>query len=183
MEPPMADRTKIRIGPGLLKIAIVGSTEPATLAATWAVAWTDLGYTEEGTVFNISPEFEDVEVAEEIDPIDILPTGRTMSVEFALAELTALNMQYALNGGTVTTGTGEKYFEPAAASATPTYVALGWEDSLTTHKERYVWRRCIQTGDIEIARRKAPDKATIGASFRVALPSTGAAFKYYVSDT
>jgi hypothetical protein len=183
MEPPMADRTKIRIGPGLLKSAVVGSTEPADLAATWAVAWTDLGYTEEGTTFTISPSFEDVEVAEEIDPIDILPVGREMTVEFALAELTAENLQKVLNGGTITTGTGQKTFEPAAASATPTYLAIGWEDTLATHKERYVWRRCIQTGDIEIQRRKAPDKAVLGASFRVALPSSGAPFKYYVSDT
>jgi hypothetical protein len=179
----MADRTKIRIGPGVLKSAVVGSTEPTDLAAAWAVAWTDLGYTEEGTTFNISPEFEDVEVAEEIDPIDVLPTGRTMSVDFALAELTAENLQKVLNGGTITTGTGQKTFEPAASSATPTYLALGWEDSFATHKERYVWRKCIQTGDIEIARRKAPDKATLGASFRLLLPATGAAFKYYVSDT
>jgi len=179
----MADRTKIRIGPGKLLSAVVGSTEPADLTAAFAVAWTELGYTEEGSTFTISPEFEDVEVAEEIDPIDILPTGRTMSVEFALAELTAENLQKVLNGGTITTGTGFKTFEPAAASAAPTYLALAWEDTLAVRKERYVWRRCIQTGDIEVARQKAPNKATLGANFRVALPTSGAAFKYYVSDT
>jgi hypothetical protein len=179
----MADRTKIRIGPGRLLAAPVLTAEPADLTAAFNVAFLDLGYTEEGSVFTISPEFEDVEVAEEIDPIDILPTGRAMTVEFALAELTAINMQYVLNGGTITTGTGLKTFEPALASAAPTYLALAWEDTLAAHKERYVWRRCIQTGDIEISRRKAPDKATLNASFRVALPASGPPFKYIVSDT
>jgi len=181
----MADRTKIRIGPGKLMAAVVGTAEPADLTVAWNAAFLagDLGYTEEGSTFTISPEFEDVEVAEEIDPIDILPVGRTMSVEFALAEITAENFQRVLNGGTITTGTGLKTFEPAAASSAPTYLALAWEDTLAVHKERYVWRRCIQTGDIEISRRKAPDKATLGASFRVALPTSGPAFKYIVSDT
>jgi hypothetical protein len=183
MEPPMGDRAKIRIGPGKLYAGPVGTAEPADLTAAFNVALIDLGYTEEGSTFTISPEFEDVEVAEELDPIDILPVGRSMSVEFALAELTAENYQRVMNGGTITTGTGLKSFEPAAASTVPTYLMLAWEDTLAVHKERYIWRRCIQTGDIEVSRRKAPDKATLGASFRVALPTSGAAFKYIVSDT
>jgi hypothetical protein len=181
----MADRTKIRIGPGKLMAAAVGTAEPVDLTTAWNALFLsgDLGYTEEGSQFIIAPEFEDVEVAEEVDPVDILPTGRQMRVEFALAEITAENLQRVLNGGTITTGTGIKTFEPAASSAAPTYLALAWEDTLAVRKERFVWRRCIQTGDIEISRRKAPDKATFGASFRVALPATGAPFKYIVSDT
>jgi len=175
------DRTKVRIGPGKLYSAAVGSVEPATLATVWAVAWTDLGYTVEGSSFVISPSYEEIEVAEELDPIDIQATGRDLTVSFALAQLTAENLQLALNGGTITTGTGEKTIEPAAGTAVPTYTALGWRSS--DSKEQYVWRRCLQTGDIEIARRKAPDKASIPVSFRALLPTTGAAFAYKVSDT
>ena len=58
------DRTKIRIGPGKLYAGPVGTTEPADLAAVWNVALVHLGYTEEGSTFTISPEFEDVPVAE-----------------------------------------------------------------------------------------------------------------------
>jgi hypothetical protein len=175
------DRTKVRVGPGKLYWGAVGSTEPATLVTTWAVAWTDLGYTLEGSSFTISPSFEEVEVAEEIDPIDIQATGRDLIVAFALAQLTAENLQLAMNGGTVTTGTGEKTIEPAASTAVPTYTALGWRS--TDAREQFVWRRCLQTGDIEIARRRAPDKAVIPVSFRVLLPTTGAPFAYKVSDT
>lgn len=175
------DRTKVRVGPGKLYSAVVGSTEPTTLATAWAVAWTHLGYTEEGSSFTISPAFEEVSVAEEFLPIDRLKTGEEQTVNFALAQITAENLQIVLNGGTITTGTGEKTFEPQAADGTPTYVALGWQSN--DNKERFVWRRCLQTGDIEIARRKAPDKATLPAQFSVVAPTTGASFKYWVSDT
>lgn len=167
----MGDPTKIRVGPGILYIAPVGSTEPVDLTTAWAAAWVPLGYTEEGHAFSASPSFEPVEVAEEIDPIRYEPTGREMGVEFAAAEMTALNLSRAMNGGTVTTGTGIVTFEPP----TPGFevrVALGWES--VDKKERWVWRRCLQTGDVEIARRKAPDKATIPMSFMLEIVAGGA---------
>jgi hypothetical protein len=174
------DRTKVRIGPGKLYWAAVGATEPTTLATAFAVAWTDLGYTNEGSSFTISPSFEDIEVAEEFDPIDVTKTGNAMNIDFALAQVTVENLQLAMNGGTVTTGTGEKSVEPLASTVAPVYTALAWRSN--DSKEQFIWRRCLQTGDIEVARRKAPDKATIPASFRVLLPTTGQPFKYTASD-
>jgi hypothetical protein len=248
------DRTKVRVGPGTLYSAVVGATEPTNLAASWGVAWTDLGYTEDGSVFTITPSFEDIEVAEEFDPIDVLKTGQDMTVAFNLAQLTAENLQIAANGGTIATnsartavvgittsstaitsaglfdpvldvgaaisgtgipggatlvsvasasaatlsaaatatnasvsatitraaGLGEKTYDPPASTATPTYLALGWQS--LDNRERFVWRRCVQTGAIEIGRRKAPAKATIPASFRLLLPTSGGPFKYWVAD-
>jgi hypothetical protein len=167
----MGDPTKIRVGPGRLKVAAVGSTEPADLTTPWVVAWTDLGYTDEGHSFTSSPSFEPVEVAEEIDPIRYEATGREMRVEFALAELTAANLAKAMNGGDVVTGTGIVTFEPPDPGD-EVRIALGWE-SLDA-KERWVWRKCLQTGDIEIARRKAPDKALIPCSFMCEIVAGGA---------
>lgn len=162
MPPTPNDVTKIRVGPGDLYIAAVGAAEPADLTVAWGVPWVKLGYTEEGHSFTASRSFEPVEVAEEIDPVRYEPTGREMRVEFALAEMTALNLSRALNGGTVVAGTGITTFEPPDPGA-EVRVALGWEAK--DKKERWVWRKCLNTGDIEIARRKAPDKATIPCSF------------------
>lgn len=170
----MGDPTKVRVGPGILKVAPVGTAEPADLTTAWGVAWVDLGYTEEGHTFSMSPSFEPVEVAEEIDPIRYEPGGREMSVEFALAEITALNLSRALNGGTLTTsGAGAAQittFEPPNPGA-EVRLALGWE--ALDKSERWIWRRCLQTGDVEIARRKAPDKATIPASFMLEIVAGG----------
>lgn len=167
----MGDPTKIRVGPGRLLVAAVGAAEPADLTTPWGVPWTDLGYTDEGHSFAASPSFEPVEVAEEIDPIRYEPTGREMRVEFALAEMTAQNLSYALNGGDVTSGTGIVTFEPPDPGE-EIRVALGWE--ARDGKERWVWRKCLQTGDIEIARRKAPDKALIPCSFMCEIVAGGA---------
>lgn len=179
------DRSKVKFGPGKLYSAVVGSTEPTDLTTAWAVAWTHLGYTDEGSSFTYSPDFEDIEVAEENNPIDVIKVGEELTVEFALAQLTAANLQIVMNGGTVTTGgtgaTTINTFEPLGADAAPVYIALGWEN-LGTVTERWVWRKCLQTGDVEIERRKGSDKATLPGEFRVIQPTSGQAFKAIIAN-
>lgn len=179
----MGTPANVRVGPGILKIAPVGSTEPTDLATAWDAAWVDLGYTEEGSTFSFDNTFEDVEVAEELDPVAILQTARNIAVSFALAELTADNLQTALNGGTITTSgvapAEIATFEPPEPGDF-TYIALGWESVDTL--ERWVFRKGLQTGTVEIARRKAPDKATIPAEFRFVKPSGQAPFMF-IHDT
>lgn len=180
----MGDPTKVRVGPGKLKIAPVGATEPTDLSTAWDAAWVDLGYTAEGHSFAATPTFEPVDVAEELDPIRYEATGREMRVEFALAEVTATNLSRALNGGTlVTSGTGAAQivtFEPPDPGE-ETRVALGWES--LDGEERWVWRKCLQTGDIEVARRKAPEKATVPCAFMLeTVAGGGKPFKALFAD-
>lgn len=169
----------VRVGPGKLYIAALGSTEPSNLVGAWAAAWTLMGYTHEGTSFVFDNTFEDVEVAEELEPILTLQTKRNITVNFALAEMTAENMKVAFNGGDVQTPAGLVTFEPPAAGSY-TAVMLGWEaeDAL----ERWIFRKCIQIGSVEIARRRAPDKATLPMSFRVMKPENAASFKLIHDD-
>lgn len=175
----MGDPTAVRIGPGILKIAPLGSTEPDDLATAWDAAFVDLGYTEEGSSFVFENTFEDVMVAEELEPVEILQTTRQITVNFAAAELTATNIQRAFNGGEVVTALGVVTFEPPdAGDYTP--VMIGWEsdDGL----ERWVFRRCIQVGNVEIARRKAPAKAQVPMSFRCTKPEGVASFVFIHDD-
>jgi hypothetical protein len=165
----------VRVGPGVLYIAPLNTTEPADLTADWAGAWVEVGYTNEGSNFVFDQTFEDVNVAEEYDPVHVLQTARQITVNFAAAELTATNLQRAFNGGDVTTADGVVTFEPPdAGDYTP--VMIGWEsdDGL----ERWVFRRCIQVGSVDIARRKAPDNATVPMSFRATKPSEGKPFAF-----
>ena len=173
---PNGDPLAVRVGPGWLYIAPLGSTEPDDLTDAWAVAWTPLGYTDEGSNFVFESSFEDVVVAEELDPIAIVQTARSATVNFALAEITAANMQRAFNGGDVSTATGVVTFEPPDADETPTPVMLGWESA--DGFERWVFRRCLQIGNVEVARKRAPDKATLPMSFRCTKPFGAATFKF-----
>ena len=164
----MADPLAVRVGPGVLYIAPLGSTEPTDLSGAWSQDWTELGYTDQGSNFVFDQTFEDVVVAEELEPISTLQTARQININFSLAELTAANMQRALNGGDIDTNGGVVTFEPpAAGDFTP--VMLGWEAD--DGFERWVFRRCIQVGSLDIPRRRAPDKAVLPMSFRVNTPA------------
>lgn len=154
----------ISLGPGTLYVAQVGSTEPADLATAWDAAWKEIGYTAEGTEVTMDIARDPVDVAESIDPVMYATTSRTTTVAFAMAELTARNLQIALNGGTITTGTGIVTFDPPEAGQ-ETSLALGWESD--NGQERWIWRKTSQSGSIAIGRRKGSDKATIPVTMNV----------------
>ncbi len=167
--------SKVQLGPGQLWLNLLGSNEPSDLTTGWdalTVPWVRLGYTEEGSEFSYSVSSDVVEVAEELDPIDEAETGRTIGLSFALAEMTAKNLKTAMNGGTITVGTGLVTFEPPVLGQTAK-VMLGWESE--NAKERWIFREAKQRGDITISRRKGSAKATIPCEFGVYKPQAGGA--------
>jgi hypothetical protein len=159
----------VKLGPGKLYAAPVGSTEPSDLATALTTPWTTgfLGWTEEGHVFTITPSYENVEVAESLIPLLKIATGQDLVVEFALAEITAANVQKALNGATVTaSGSGATAIdkvEPLAFGTPETRTALLWQAD--DGSERWFFRKCLQTGAVAIGRRKGAAKATIPLTF------------------
>lgn len=164
----------LALGPGILYVGPLGTTEPTDLTTAWATVdadWTALGYTDEGSEFTYSLDTDDVEVAEEVDKVSTQTTGRASGVNFALAEITATNLQRAMNGGTVTTGTGMVTFEPPDLGDEQR-IMIGWESEDGT--ERWVYRQCFNKGDISMARRKGAAKATIPCEFDLEKPATGA---------
>jgi hypothetical protein len=169
--------TNVRVGPGILRIAPLGTDEPTDLTTDWDEDWVPLGYTHEGSTVGFDQTFEDITVEEEYDPVDTLQTARSITVSLAAAEVTAANLQKAFNGGTVESVTGPPAlvtFEPPPAGQV-TRVMLGWEAD--DGKERWIFRRCVQVGSVEMARRKAPNKATIPLEFRATVPDEGTPFK------
>jgi hypothetical protein len=176
-----AQRVIHGLGPGQLRIAALGSTEPTDLTTAWAAAWVPLGYTEEGSEFSYELSTDPVEVAEETEEIHTAVTARSITVAFASAEPTVENLKIALNGGTLTTGTGIVTFEPPDLG-TETRVMIGFETE--DAKARYVWRQCFQTGAVSVQRRKGAAKATLPMSFRVEKPAAGGRpFKVIQSST
>jgi hypothetical protein len=176
---PRGNPQNIALGPGYLKIAPIGSTVPTGIDDAWAAAWTSLGYTNDGNSSNYAPTYEDVEVAEELEPIDSIATGRSLSVSFTLAELTAVNLKAAMNGGTIThvpvagaVTRAHTKFEPPELGV-ELFVMIGFESEDTL--ERIVWKQCKQVGGVETARRKGAEKAGIPCEFRAFKPSAGGA--------
>jgi hypothetical protein len=166
--------TALGLGPGYLYFAPLGTAEPADLTTPWAsvsASWIALGYTEDGSELSYNPSTSPVDVAEELDHIQVVTTGRDSSVQFSMSQITATNLKLAFNGGTLTTGTGIVTFEPPDLG-TEVRTMLGFESE--DHSERWVYRQCYQTGTISLARRKGANNATIAAQFSLEKPATGA---------
>jgi len=169
-----AQRVIHGLGPGQLRIAALGSGEPVDLATPWPAAWVPLGYTEEGSEFSYELATEPIEVAEELDPLSTITTGRNITVGFASAEPTVENLKTALNGGTIIVDTAATplfvTFEPPDLG-TEIKVMIGFETE--DAKSRWVWRQCTQTGSVTVQRRKGAAKATLPMSFAVEKPAAG----------
>src|SRR6266581_1376884 len=171
----MANPQNVALGPGILKLnPTLGGSEPLDLTTPWPSGWVEPGYTAEGSKFTNETTYEDVEVAEELDPVNKAATKRNLTVEFALAEITANNLKRIFNGGTITAGPNCWYYDPPALG-TEVYVMLGWESNDGT--ERWVFRKCIQTGAVEVTRGKAPAKATLPGAFQLVKPASVQPFR------
>lgn len=177
----MGTPAAVKVGPGLLYVAPIGTAEPASPTAALPSAWVPVGYTDSGHVFTPNVTFEDIEVAEELDPIRTMATRRQTMIEFAMAEMDTTKASIAFNGGTIGTPAGGYVsFEPPD---------LGDEERLMMWwasddgEEALLLRRVLQVGSVATARNKAPNKATFPVQFRLEKPLDGAAIfkKWYPS--
>lgn len=166
----------VRFGkPGKLRAAPLGTTEPTDETSAYAAGWVPLGYTAEGSTFNYEISTEDVDVAEELDILARVTTGRDAGVEFALAELTNKNLSIAFNGGLVV-GDGLAWeFEPPDIGS-EVRLMLAWDANpvVASNDLRIIFRQCLQTGGLGLENRKGATKSTIAANFRLEKPTSGA---------
>lgn len=174
----MGNVNAIALGPGTLKTAVLNSPEPGSLVAAWDAAWVDLGYSFEGHTFSWETTVEEVEVAEELLPVAYVPVKAVGKVTFTLAEVTATNLQRSLNGGTIVTASGYVTFEPPDLGQEVRRM-YGWESS--DGEERMVWRQCLNSGAVEINRRKGSEKAGIPFELNLEKPAGVKPFKYWAA--
>jgi len=170
---PRGTAANLRLGPGYLYIAPLGTTEPTDLATAWATvsaSWVAIGYTAQGSEFDYQLNTSPVMVAEELDPISNASDGRSSMLKFVMSEITATNLKRASNGGTITTGSGIVTFEPPDLG-TETRTMLGFESE--DHSERWVFRQCLMTGQLQILRQKGANNATMACEFTLEKPATG----------
>jgi len=174
--------------PGYLFWAPLLTTEPAnTVVASkftdaWPVGWASLGATEDGGEFSYAIKVEPVTVAEFLDPIRYATTERTGSFAMTLANWTATNLKYALNGGvltvTGTTTTTMTKVEPPTPGA-EVRCMIGWESLDST--ARIVCRQTINGAELKTAFKKAPTNAGIPVEFNFEVPPTGTPFSVYTA--
>lgn len=172
-------------GVGTLYAAPLGTTEPTACTGAWPAGWTALGYTEQGSQFQIKPTANPVNVEEEYWPVRNVITAYEGHLTFALAETTFQNWMLALNAGIGTSQlTGSHGTNPSDGSSwvemptigTEQRVMLGW-DSLTEGTTagqvtgRLIVRQCFQVGTAQVTRRKGANVAAISCDFMLEKPS------------
>lgn len=168
----MGDVTNLRFGPGLVYYAPLGTAEPVSLTGALDVAYLPLGYTETGSEDDITNTFDEVEVAEELVPVAMVKSKQVISIKVVAMEVTARNLQLALNGGTISAPSGGYVtFDPPLPGATDTHVMVLWQSD--DGKERWLFRECLQVGSITIPRQKGKNIAKIPIEFRALVPATG----------
>jgi len=180
--------SRVKVGPGTLYAAPLGSTEPSSVTAAWPVAWVELGYTDKGTDFDLTPTVTDIDVEEEYWPVAVSITAYKGMVTFALAEQTAQNFSLVLNSGLTpsaeeqgTNGDGSIWVEMPAIGL-ETQIMLGW-DALPKGGlvgdpfARYIFRQCLQSGALKQTHQKGNNKVLYTASFSLIKPATTNPFR------
>lgn len=177
MAPPAVATPMLLTDPGTLYRAPIGTAEPtwavtaSVFSDVWPAAWVQMGATDDGSVFHYETNIEAVSVAEFFDPIKQVVTERSGSFAMNCADVTGTRLAQALNksAGVITgaTTTLMNIVEPPAPGA-EVRCMIGWESLDNT--VRILCRQVISASAIEMAFKKAPDKATIPMEFRFEVP-------------
>lgn len=174
----------VKLGPGRLSYAPLGTAEPTSASAALPSAWQSVGYTESGSTFAIAMSAEDILVAEELDPVANIITGRTQKLTFEMAESTKRRLLLATGGGAGFADDGTPFELPDASSLLN--VMFVWDSDLaatpTTANARWLMRSATPSGTITRNNNKAPAKRTFAVEFSCVKPdATNQAIKIFPS--
>lgn len=193
------DSSHIKISPGTLYIAPLGSTEPTSVTGAWPAAWVELGYTDTGSTFQFGPTTANVTVEEEFYPVEEAIVTYTGKVTFVLAETTRRNLAIAMNTGVPGSavfpsdtqggdGLGTLYQDPPDPGE-ENRVMIGWDSlqkGVTTGTDpfaRFICRKTLQVGQVTRIARKGNNKAMYSCDFSIIKPpgtgTTARPFRFF----
>lgn len=176
----------VKLGPGRLYYAPLGTAEPTLASAALPSAWQSVGYTENGTEVDVAQTTEDIPVAEEFDPIATLMTGRTVQLKVEMVEATKRRMLLALGAGAGFADDGTAFDAPDPTALVP--VMMIWDSDVSTvptaANSRWLFRSCTPTGTITRVNNKAPAKRSFQSTFSAVKPdATHAVFTVFPTVT
>jgi hypothetical protein len=178
-------RNEVLVGTGALYTAPEGEAFP-DLNAVVSGNWLDVGYSDGGWALAADFTFEDVNVAEEVDPIDVLKTAQQLRLVGAVAQPSLENFAIAFNGGVVANDAGppdhDTYIPDSDTTAfTPTALLLVVAGTAGFERQ-YRIQKAMNTAAFSVQHGPAPDKALLALEFRLVLPDTGAIFEVHEAN-
>lgn len=162
--------SNVKLGPGRIYYAALGTAEPTLGSAVLPSAWNSLGYTENGSEIAFNLTTEGIAVAEEIDDIDSVITARDINFIVEAAESTKKNLMLVAGGGAATANNGTAFQLPAPGAEVGVMMIHDSLDTPDILNRRTLMRKVMPGGNISMAHRKAPNKTTLPATFRLVKP-------------
>lgn len=104
--------------------------DSAVLGTAWSSPWTPIGATESGITFSFKRTMDDINIDEQVTPVDKRTKDVAFTLDVELSEDTLNSMLLAYGGGEITTTaaasgvTGVRVLEIASE---PTYFSFGFE--------------------------------------------------------
>lgn len=176
------DVLEVIIGTGTLLIAPVGEPFPTNPTTAAAGNWEDPGYSIEGWTFVVDRTYEDVVVAELIDPIRVLKTAQTISMRGTAAQNSLENLLVSFGGGGIaaaTPGVGFRTYTPPVSDDFSEFAVLFRAEAPPGDGSKlrdFKIPRTIAVSATEIPHGKAPAIQGIALEMRALVPSTGSIF-------
>lgn len=170
----------ISLGAGRLYVAPIGTAEPTSSSAVLPAEWRPVGYTEDGTTITVELTNEEIEVAEEFDPVLYVKSKRKVMLAVQMAEATRRNFALAMGTGADEDNDAQSYEPPDPGDEVPFTLVWDSDDDPTEGGNvRWLFRRCKISGNIETTRNKAPNKALLPVEINVEKPTGVAPFKVF----
>jgi hypothetical protein len=168
--PPVltGDPEQVQIGAGSLYVAAIGTTDPANIAAVTGASATfrEVGWTEDGSAISFTTTNEKIFVEEEFYPVKTAVTEVVATIAFVMAQSTRRNLALALNAGH-NEANDDTLLEPPNPGEELRVKLI----HVTDAGAMYIFRRCLQTGTIELGNQKAPDYKKIPVTFDLEKPA------------
>jgi len=168
------DKNNVLVGVGTLEVTRDGGT-----------TWTETGYTEGGVSFSQSIETFEVEVDQEVDPVDEVVTKRVTTISTQLAESSLENIAMAWNydpDADITEGTGTKTLDLKSTADLKKFGVRFTGKGPNGKHRRWSINRVAQIGESSIGHQKG-EKTVIPLEMKVYSDGSGSLGTVVDSDT
>jgi hypothetical protein len=173
----------VLIGTGVLYVAAKGTSFPGNSGTDWEAnpsGWTDVGFSEDGWTLEYDKTFEDIMVAETIDPIKSIKSAQEIRLTGTLAQASLANIKEAFGGGTITEDQTENFaagfdtlVPPSTDGFTEKSLLLVTEGPGGSIRHLQI-PRAINVGAFSMAQAKAPQKVLLATEFKLLAPDATA---------
>ena len=147
--------------------------------ATASAAWRDIGYSEDGWTLEMDRTFEDILVAEEVDPIKTIKTAQEARLMGELSQASLANLSVAMgqidsyvseNDGDFAAG-----YDVVKAPITDSFsemAALLLAEGPAGADRHVQMPRTVSVGAFSMSHAKAPQKVVIATEFKLLVPDS-----------